>query len=299
VLACQIDIPLTITAADRDRHLHRLAGEITSQVRQFSANHFHHTTHHGGTNDSFTADSHTGNTAGNTTGNNIDLIVLPELASMDYSREAFEQLALLAEPLQGPSAECWARVAIDCNCHIAYGFARKVKTGYTISVAVVSPDGSLVGHYDKMHLAQYGASMEKEYFQRGNQVFVFNIGDLRLAPIICYDIRFPELCRSLALQHRVDAILHCGAYYRDESFDTWHDFVRTRALENQLYFLSLNRAGKHYGHSVFCPPWVDNNRPHTTFDVHREEFRVFSIDRQTILQARETYSFLHDRLESY
>lgn len=265
VLACQIEIPATTTENARDRHLQEVASRVVEAARNI----------------------------------NIQLIVLPELSSIDYSRKSFDQLNVLAEHLDGPSARCWGNVAIACNAHVVYSFPRKTENGYYICVAVVDPNGKLLGHYDKMHLAQYGASMEKEYFQRGNHLFTFDINGIRLAPIICYDIRFPELCRSLATEHNVTAILHCGAYYRDESFYTWHDFARTRALENQLYFLSLNRAGKHYGDSLFCPPWIDNTTHATTFDEHQEQFKVVCINMDQINATRAEYSFLRDRLGEY
>jgi len=47
--------------------------------------------------------------------------------------------------------------------------------------------------------------------------------------------------------HDVDLILHVGAYARDESFYSWHAFAVTRAVENQFFVLSLNRAGTHFG----------------------------------------------------
>jgi len=265
LLACQIDIPSTTSARARDDHLESVA----PRVIEAAAN----------------AD--------------VQLIVLPELSSIDYSRESFRQLASLAETLNGPSANCWSNVAIKCNAHVIYSFPRKGKNGFYICAAVVDPSGNLLGHYDKMHLAQYGASMEKEYFQRGDHLFAFDIRGVRLAPIICYDIRFPELCRSLAIDYQVSAILHCGAYFRDESFHTWHDFVRTRAVENQLYFLSLNRAGKNYGQSLFCPPWIDNNLSATAFAPHDEDFKVIHIYPQEIERTRSEYSFLQDRLNHY
>lgn len=265
ILACQIDIPLTTSTSERDHHLQSAATRVTKEAKQ--------------------AD--------------VQLIVLPELSSIDYSRSSFDQLQSLAEPLQGPSNNCWSAVATECNSHVAYSFPRKGETGFYICVAVVDPKGKLIGYYDKMHLAQYGASMEKEYFERGDHLFTFDINGIRLAPIICYDIRFPELCRSLAVEHDVSVILHCGAYYRDVSFYTWHDFVRTRALENQLYFLSLNRAGVNYGQSLFCPPWIDNTVLPTNFEPHQEEFKVVRIDQSQIHQTREEYSFLRDRLDKY
>ena len=172
----------------------------------------------------------------------VDLVVLPELSSIDYSREAFAQLSDIAEPLDGASFQTWREVAMQRGVYVSYSFARAGDGGPYICVAVVGPDGELVGYYDKLHLAQYGASMEKEYFNRGDHLFTFSINELKLSPIICYDIRIPELSRTLVIDHDVDVILHCGAYYRDESFHTWHPFAITRALENQVFFLSLHRV---------------------------------------------------------
>lgn len=265
LLACQIDIPTMTTAEARNAHLALSATKIRAALRE----------------------------------NTVDLVVLPELSSIDYSRAAFDNLNRLAEPLDGPSFACWRQVAQEFNCHIAYSFARVDDTGNYICLAVVNPEGALVGYYDKLHLAQYGASMEKEYFNRGNHLFTFEINGLTFAPIICYDLRIPELSRTLVLDHNVDVILHCGAYFRDTSFATWHDFTTTRALENQVFFLSLNRAGADYGNSRFCYPWMDENKQAVLFSEHDEQFKLLEIDPAEIAQARETYSFLKDRLPDY
>lgn len=265
ILACQIDIPPMTTAAARDAHLARVAQEVRSRLADAPA----------------------------------DLVVLPELASIDYSREAFASLDTLAEPLEGASFATWSAIAQEFGVTIAYGFARTDGATNYISVAAVGPDGRLLGHYDKLHLAQYGASMEKDYFSRGDHLLVLDVKGFRVAPIICYDIRIPELSRTLVVDHGVDAILHCGAYYRDLSFHTWHDFVTSRALENQCYFLSLNRAGKHYGHSVFCHPWHDETKAPTVFPDHDEAFLRIEATRAEIEAVRNTYSFLRDRLPSY
>ena len=73
----------------------------------------------------------------------------------------------------------------------------------------------------------------------------------------------------------------------------------SRALENQIYFLSLNRAGRDYGNSVFCLPWVDETRHPVAFHEHDEQLLRLMVDRAEIDQARESYSFLEDRIDSY
>lgn len=265
LLACQIDIPAMTTADERDAHLALSALKVKAALSETPA----------------------------------DLVVLPELSSINYARETFDKLDVLAEPLDGPSFKCWQGVARDFKTHVAYSFARRGTRGYYICLAVVGPDGELVGYYDKLHLAQYGASMEKEYFKSGDHLFTFTVNGLKFAPIICYDIRIPELTRTLVLDHGAEIILHCGAYFRDTSFATWHDFTTTRALENQVFFLSLNRAGDEYGNSRFCFPWMDENQPPISFADQEEQLLAIEIDPARITAARDSYSFLKDRLPDY
>lgn len=265
LLACQIDVPPMIRARDRDVHLERTTRLVSEALEERPA----------------------------------DLVVLPELSSIDYSRAAFDALDDLSEPLEGPSFEAWAKVAQAHKTHVVFGFARRERGERFISMGVAAPDGTGIGVYDKLHLCQYGASMEKEYFNRGDHLLTFDVNGLTCAPIICYDIRIPELSRTLTLKHGVDLILHSGAYYRDESFATWHDFITARALENQVYLLSLNRAGPHFGGSALCRPWMDETAPKLLFDAHAEDLRWFDVRAAEVIAARQGYTFLKDRLPDY
>jgi predicted amidohydrolase len=264
LLACQVRIPRTCTAHERDLHVSRTAREIEQQLLK----------------------------------NPVDLVVLPELSSIDYSRETFDHLAEITEGLDGPSFSTWSVLARRYKVTIVFGIARRDSRGYHISQLAVGPDGKLIGHFDKIHIAQYGASMEKEYFQRGNGLFVFELNGVRIAPIICYDIRIPELTRVLCVQHEVDLILHCGAYSRDRTFYSWHPFIIARALENQVFILSLNRAGENFGLSLFSPPWVDELHPEQRFGED-EEYRQFEIDLAETAEVRQRIPFLSDRLPDY
>ncbi len=261
ILACQIDIPPTPGVAQRDAHLNRMAARIDATLQQKPA----------------------------------DLVVLPELSSIDYSAQSFERLAALAEPIDGQSYQIFSSLARKHNVAIGYSFARAAADGYRICLAICGADGDLLGHYDKIYLAQFGASAEKNYFLPGDSVCVVEIGGFRIAPIICADIRTPELCRTLVVDHGVEIILHSGAYYRDPSFHSWHHFAITRALENQIYFVSLNRAGEHYGQSLFVPPWVDEQQQPIAFSRHDEQFQMLEVCQSKIATARNEYPFLRDR----
>lgn len=265
LLACQIAVPPVATVRERDRHLDDTAQKIRERLRREPA----------------------------------DLVVLPELSAIDYSRAAFDSLDALAEPLDGPSFEVLRELARDFGVAIVYGIPRRGDGDYRISQVVVGADGEIIGYFDKLHIAQYGASIEKEYFARGEHLFVFEHGGLKIAPIICYDIRIPELTRTLVLQHGAQLILHCGAYSRDESFYSWHDFVVSRAMENQVYMLSLNRAGADFGNSLFCGPWVDETAPAVAFPDFEEAMLSLEVDLTRMETIRKRYSFLADRLDDY
>ena len=264
LLACQIAIPPTPDPAARDAHMRRVASLLDTALTEAPA----------------------------------DLVVLPELTTVDYGRESFDRLDRLAEELDGPSFAALSALASRHATHIAYGFPRRADDGYRITQALIDPSGAPAGHYDKLHLAQYGASMEKDYFTTGDRLLVAGIAGIEVAPIICYDIRIPELARTLCRGHGAGLLLHCGAYYTDQSYYSWHHFVVTRALENQVYMLSLNRAGQTYGGSLFCPPWVDETAEPVRFGA-AEELRRFVIDPAGIARARRAYSFLADAREDY
>ena len=265
ILACQIEIPATLTEAARDTHLLNTANKLRKKL---SDNHY-------------------------------DLVVLPELSSIDYSVDTFDCLAHVAESLEGRSYQIFRELAIEFGVYFVYGIARKADDGFYISQVVIDARGHLVGHFDKLHIANFGFSSEKKYFRPGKHLLVFELKGIKIAPIICYDIRIPELTRTLAIEHNVQLVLHCGAYGRDQSFFTWHDFVITRALENQLFFLSLNRAGETFGNSFFCPPWIDEVTPGIKFPDFQESLQWVSVDANVIDQVKSQYSFLTDRHDDY
>ena len=95
-------------------------------------------------------------------------------------------------------------------------------------------------------------------FEPGSKLAVFDAFGVKVGLMICADMRYPELARELAVEHQVDLVLHPCAFSRDASFHSWHQFVIARALENQIYWLSLNYSGENFGASIFAPPWIDS-----------------------------------------
>lgn len=222
-----------------------------------------------------------------------DLYVLPELSSSGYGEKAFQRLDQLAEDWDGPSLEVFSTLARKQSCAICYSFPRREKDGFTISAAVVDPNGELVVRYDKWHVCSTGVCCEQEYFVDGTRPpETFEINGIRIGVAICYDIRFPEIFRKLTVEHHVDLLIHPGGWPRDEGFETWHDFVRVRAMENCIYILSTNWAGPDNGSTVFCPPFAKEGN-----GLLGDEPGVLPglVDPVYLSKIRETYPYLVDR----
>ncbi len=264
ILACQIAVPKISCRDDKLAHLQRVAERISEACSS----------------------------------TDIDLVVLPELASIDYSRTTMTNIRDFAEDLSGDSHAIFEQIAAESSCFIAYGIPRIEGEQVYVSQVVVGPQGEAVTHYDKLHLAQFGAAREKEIFTAGNRLCVFEPDGMRAGIIICYDFRFPELTRMLALEHGCDLILHPVGFTRDISFASWHHFVICRALENQVYFLSLNRAGPEWGKSIFCPPWINSRVKPTVLDTD-EAFCVVTVEPEKIVEARKKIALRDDRLPDY
>ena len=127
---------------------------------------------------------------------------------------------------------------------------------------------------------------------------MFGVNAIRVAPVICYDFRFPDLISTLCRKYDVDLVIHPVAFYRDRSFPSWHHIATARAVENQIYYLSLNRAGEAFGESIWCPPWIDDELAPDRFGT-KQAFRYFTVDSKIIDRVRDEYPFADDRLPEY
>jgi len=131
---------------------------------------------------------------------------------------------------------------------------------------VFDPQGQCISRYDKIHLFGFQTSNERyeesETIEAGNtpSILAININkqDWRFGLSICYDLRFPELYRSLG---EVDCHLVPAAFTYTTGKDHWEILLRARAIENQCYVLASAQGGTHlnqrrtWGHSMLIDPW--------------------------------------------
>lgn len=134
-----------------------------------------------------------------------------------------------------------------------------------------SPQGECVARYDKIHLFQFDNGRERyvesAVIQAGHQPVVFDAtarsGEVwRIGLSVCYDLRFPELYRTLSAQG-ADLLLVPSAFTHTTGQAHWELLLRARAIENQAYVLAPAQGGVHengrhtWGHSMLVDPWGD------------------------------------------
>lgn len=128
-------------------------------------------------------------------GRSADVVVLPELIVPGYGWRA-EVLGEQAEPIDGATATAWAEVAREAGGWLAGGFAERAGDRFYNTAVLFGPDG-LVLHYRKLHLF----SGEKDVFTPGDRGLpVATTPHGRLGLCVCYDLRFVETLRALALR---------------------------------------------------------------------------------------------------
>ncbi len=184
-----------------------------------------------------------------------DVVVLPELWDVgffprpledyldDEGKAAQTLLSSLAKEhgvnIVGGSVAVRAEGTAENRCYV---FDRK---------------GGLVTSYDKTHL--FSPAKEDRFFRKGDHTAVFSLDGVTCGAMICYDLRFPELCRCLALKDA--AVVFLPAAWPTARIEHWRILSRARAIENQIFFVAVNGSGAFAngmplgGRSAIIDPW--------------------------------------------
>jgi deaminated glutathione amidase len=193
-----------------------------------------------------------------------DLIVLPEKFNVLGPHEAYEAGA---ETLEGPTVT-WARdVARELKLDLVAGSFVERREGHdklgNTSVHV-GPDGELRGVYRKIHM--FDVTVEgKEYREStsqeaGEEIVTSEAEEARLGLTVCYDLRFPELYRILAVKG-ARVLTVPAAFTKVTGQAHWDTLVRARAIENQAFVVAADQIGTHppdnesFGASQIVDPW--------------------------------------------
>ncbi|MCX4425629.1 carbon-nitrogen hydrolase family protein [Streptomyces mirabilis] len=165
------------------------------------------------------------------------LVAAPEMFLTGYA--IGDDIARLAEPADGDSADAVAEIATRHGVAVVYGYPeREGETVYN-SAQLISADGTRLANYRKTHL--FGC-FERDHFTPGEQPVVqADLNGLRVGLMICYDVEFPENVRAHALAG-TDLLVVPTAQMHPFQFVA-ESVVPVRAFENQMYVAYVNRVG--------------------------------------------------------
>jgi deaminated glutathione amidase len=197
-----------------------------------------------------------------------ELAVLPE--KWNLLGDSATQLAG-AESLDGPTisaARSWAR---ELRIHLVAGSISERVEGKEKAFntsTLIGPDGELEASYRKIHMFDVDvggiAYRESDHDEPGDEVVSVALGaplaGVTLGLTVCYDLRFPELYRILAVRGAT-VITVPSAFTLDTGKDHWEVLLRARAIENQAFVVGANQVGeapphyRSYGRSTIVDPW--------------------------------------------
>ncbi|MBQ1096226.1 carbon-nitrogen family hydrolase [Streptomyces sp. b94] len=223
-----------------------------------------------------------------------DLVVLPELWTTGAF--AFEEFGSQAEPLEGPTYEAMAKAAGEAGVWLHAGSVpERGSDGQLYNTSLVfSPSGDLAASYRKIHRFGFDKG-EAVLMGAGREPVTVRLPDTTLGVATCYDLRFPELFRSLVDAGAETLVVPAGWPERRRSH--WTLLAQARAVENQAFVLACGTAGTHAGvpqagHSIVVDPWGEVLAEAGA----DEEVLTVEFDPAKVARTREQFPALKDRV---
>ena len=243
-----------------------------------------------------------------------DLAVLPEMFNCPYENEKFIEYAEELE--ESVTLKEIAKVAKEENIHVLAGSIPELELNeknnddkdninekqsiYNTSV-FFDNHGKILGKHRKMHLFDIDVKgkiyfKESDTLSAGNEFTVIKTALAKIGIGICYDIRFVELSRIMALEG-AEILIFPGAFNLTTGPAHWQMLFKSRALDNQVYAIgvapALDKDANYnsYGHSIAVNPWGEVIEE-LSFD---EELKIVEIDLDEISRIREEIPVLKNR----
>jgi len=231
--------------------------------------------------------------------NGADLIMLPEMFSCPYETEQFPIYA------EEDGAHTWKMLSDAAKANhiylIAGSIAEKDDDDTYNTSYVFDRDGTQIAKHRKMHLFDIDIKdgqtfKESDSLKSGDQVTCFDTEFGRFGLMICFDIRFTELSRLMALDGAV-AVFVPAAFNMTTGPAHWQLLFRARALDNQSYYIGTSSAQDmsssyhSYGHSIITSPWGDV----ISMADEKEQIIYSTVDLKEVKDIREQLPILKSR----
>jgi len=219
-----------------------------------------------------------------------DVVLFPEMADTGFEMSTIRDYAGSWE--DGPCRDL-RRLAGEHGIAVIAGLSDRCGEGVRNGAAVIDKRGELIADYRKIHLFSNEPFCEDKHFGAGDRLCLFELCGWPCGLVICYDIRFPELPRALAV--RGAEVMFVMAAWPPARIQHWKLLNAARAVENQLYVVAANRAGSdgdilYGGSSCVVDPLGE-----TTFAGDGVELLVTELSRERVAEVRRSMLVYKDR----
>ena len=225
-----------------------------------------------------------------------DLVAFPEfLMAYSPAGQSAEELSRIAESIDGDFTSALRHAAKANNLSVVATIYEKSELTNRVydTALLIDGDGNLAAVYRKLHLYDALGLKESDKLIAGNDLMKpvkTNIGNIGM--MICYDIRFPEMSRILALMGADTLVLPSGWVQGDMKVEHWQTMLKARAIENGCYVVAPDQVGNIYiGHSMVVDPFG-----RTIMDLEeREVLETVDLDANLVKSVREKLPLLKNR----
>jgi omega-amidase len=219
-----------------------------------------------------------------------ELVVFPEMTDTGYSMPVIQGHA---KPWADGAVPELQQIAKNLSIAIICGVSERERKSIYNSQVFIDATGKIVAKYRKTHLVSAAPIEERNTFTPGDEFISSAVADMRLGLSICYDLRFPEMCRTLAVKHGTNAFVTSSAwpFLRVEHLRI---LALARAIENQSYLILANRVGTDDG-VTFCGTSA-------IIDPYGTIVAAASVDREELLQAeisRDVVDLVRARMKAF
>lgn len=236
--------------------------------------------------------------------NGAQYICLPEMFNCPYDPSVFEKMA---ETDNGVTVNLLKELAKEYNVHIIGGtIPERVKNLIFNTCYIIGPTGDILEKHRKAHLFDVDIPdgitfKESDVLAAGNKPTVVKTPTLTFGVAICYDMRFPEMIRSM-VKKGADVVFIPAAFNTVTGPAHWHTLAKARALDNQIYMVLCSPARnpklsyQAYGHSLIANPWGEIEKELKI----SEDILYHTLDLNKITETRQSLPLLkHLRNEIY
>jgi omega-amidase len=217
-----------------------------------------------------------------------EVLVLPEMFATGFSLE----VSVTAESLDGPTPTFLRSLARDLDLAVVGGFvlAERGVQPRNVSLAV-DRRGRDLAVYAKMHLIRLLG--EDGSHGTGQRPVPFDLGPIRTAALVCYDLRFPEIFRAIVDECGLILVIASWPASRQPH---WDILLQARAIESQCFVVGVNRVGEGGGHTFSGGSAVIDPLGRVIARAGAEEtLLVADLDAAQVAQVRTALPFLADR----